>query len=690
MTLSRRTAITAALLSLAAIPAAGSAAGWNLPAFTPVVPCTFGDCSDTQMPPDVATAPDGTTTMVWISRATGSSTTWQIKASTRAPGADGFGEPVNVVAALDLPGVVPSRVEMFWRPQIAFEGDGTATVVWKDEGINDAPIGIATRAPGASNFVVGPSIGSTGYAPTIAASADATTILWDTGTAVQAATRPAGATTFNTPDTLASKSLPDQPTAIAMAPDGTTTALWQKGANMEAKTRPAGSAVWGELITGTDVSPGSMSAAAGSDGTMAIAWADTSNNVNVRIRAQGDNAYGPVKVLGMTGSRPDLAVSPDGTVSVVWIAYGPAPNYVATVVSSELAPGATTFSSPVELSPTAYTSFGEPSPQAAVSQNGDLTAAWFDTRSSGVIVARTRANGAAAGAYGPAVELSAPIDAIERVGVPALAGGGPGGLVTATWAFATKSKIGVSWTLPGTYTLTAANAGAGSGTITSAPAGIDCGATCTAPFDAASSVTLTATPATGSTFAGWSGAGCSGTSTCVVTMSAAQSVTATFDVTSASPTDTDSNSRPGPTPAPGPSFGVTIPSALAREGLRASANGTVALPLACPSGIPGGCDASGVLSTTLPGSVQAQRGKREQASRTRVLARFRGVEIATGKTRLYTVRLAPATYTALRRAGVRRVPATLRIVNRTDSGKPAVTRQRVWLRIAPLALPVTG
>jgi hypothetical protein len=44
------------------------------------------------------------------------------------------------------------------------------------------------------------------------------------------------------------------------------------------------------------------------------------------------------------------------------------------------------------------------------------------------------------------------------------------------------------------------------------------------------SVTLSATAATGRTFAGWSGAGCSGTGTCVVTMDAAKDVTATFSV----------------------------------------------------------------------------------------------------------------------------------------------------------------
>src|SRR2546428_11910417 len=64
--------------------------------------------------------------------------------------------------------------------------------------------------------------------------------------------------------------------------------------------------------------------------------------------------------------------------------------------------------------------------------------------------------------------------------------------------------------------------------MTTCPGGINCGATCSASFASGTSVTLTATPASGSVFTGWSGAGCSGTGSCVVTMSAAQSVTATL------------------------------------------------------------------------------------------------------------------------------------------------------------------
>jgi subtilisin family serine protease len=74
-----------------------------------------------------------------------------------------------------------------------------------------------------------------------------------------------------------------------------------------------------------------------------------------------------------------------------------------------------------------------------------------------------------------------------------------------------------------------------SGTVTSSPTGVNCATptsgatkTCSTNFSFNAAVTLTAKPATGSTFSGWSGA-CTGTATtCTVTMSAARSVTASF------------------------------------------------------------------------------------------------------------------------------------------------------------------
>ena len=79
-----------------------------------------------------------------------------------------------------------------------------------------------------------------------------------------------------------------------------------------------------------------------------------------------------------------------------------------------------------------------------------------------------------------------------------------------------------------TRTLSVMRAGNGAGSVTSDIGGIDCGATCAADYDVGTTVTLTASPSAGSTFAGWSGAGCSGTAQCAVTIDDAKSVAATF------------------------------------------------------------------------------------------------------------------------------------------------------------------
>jgi hypothetical protein len=78
------------------------------------------------------------------------------------------------------------------------------------------------------------------------------------------------------------------------------------------------------------------------------------------------------------------------------------------------------------------------------------------------------------------------------------------------------------------HTLTVNPAGNGTGTVTSNPAGINCGATCAANFNYGQSVTLTAAPAAGSGFTGWSDSGCPGTAPCTVSVTAASAVTATF------------------------------------------------------------------------------------------------------------------------------------------------------------------
>ena len=76
-------------------------------------------------------------------------------------------------------------------------------------------------------------------------------------------------------------------------------------------------------------------------------------------------------------------------------------------------------------------------------------------------------------------------------------------------------------------TLAVSKKGDGAGAVMSSPAGIDCGTSCSHAYDYGTSVTLTASSSAGSSFSGWTGA-CAGTASCVVTMTAAHSITASF------------------------------------------------------------------------------------------------------------------------------------------------------------------
>jgi trimeric autotransporter adhesin len=72
------------------------------------------------------------------------------------------------------------------------------------------------------------------------------------------------------------------------------------------------------------------------------------------------------------------------------------------------------------------------------------------------------------------------------------------------------------------HALIITKAGTGQGTIACN------GAPCASNYPEGTVLTLAATPASGSTFAGWSGAGCSGTGTCKVTLEADTTLTATL------------------------------------------------------------------------------------------------------------------------------------------------------------------
>jgi hypothetical protein len=110
----------------------------------------------------------------------------------------------------------------------------------------------------------------------------------------------------------------------------------------------------------------------------------------------------------------------------------------------------------------------------------------------------------------------------------------------------------------GTHTLSVTRTGSGSGTVVSNPTGINCGGDCSQGYASGTSVTLTATPAADSSFAGWDG-DCSGTAPCTVTMNGSRSVTAAFNllVDNTAPQTTITDGTSGQTSDSTPTFSFT-------------------------------------------------------------------------------------------------------------------------------------
>jgi hypothetical protein len=118
------------------------------------------------------------------------------------------------------------------------------------------------------------------------------------------------------------------------------------------------------------------------------------------------------------------------------------------------------------------------------------------------------------------VALSAPLStrAIGHVTARFAVAGGAAATLTASIDVVVGEMLAVT------------KSGTGTGSVTSDVGLISCGAICSDAYPG-STVTLTARPSAGSTFAGWSGGGCSGTGACKVKLLAMTTVNAEFAAT---------------------------------------------------------------------------------------------------------------------------------------------------------------
>ncbi len=98
----------------------------------------------------------------------------------------------------------------------------------------------------------------------------------------------------------------------------------------------------------------------------------------------------------------------------------------------------------------------------------------------------------------------------------------------ATVTTTTNQTIVRNFSLKPMIPVTISFTGAGSGTVSDAAAGLSCGSNCQNNFAWSTSLNLTPAPLPYSLFTGWSGAGCSGTGPCSLTVTALTTVTANF------------------------------------------------------------------------------------------------------------------------------------------------------------------
>ena len=141
---------------------------------------------------------------------------------------------------------------------------------------------------------------------------------------------------------------------------------------------------------------------------------------------------------------------------------------------------------------------------------------------------------------------------------------------TATCVMAINGSKSVTATFapqPAPFSLTVTRTGDGSGAV--AGQGINCGSDCDETYSSGTTVTLQASPASGSVFSGWSGH-CTGPGDCTLTMNGGKSVTASFT-----------------RPASG-GFGLTVSRSGTGSGVVTSDPGGINCSLDCQEAFPKG------------------------------------------------------------------------------------------------------
>ncbi len=425
--------LTVGAVTLALGVSAASATTWNLPA------TDISAAGQDAEQPQIAVAPDGTTTVVWRRLVDGT-----IQAATRPADSSTFGAIQSL-----------SDAELFSSgPQVAVAPDGETTVVWGQIVGGDFTIQAATRPAGSNTFepvqnlATNQGSGVSG-SPRVAVAPDGeTTVTWvDGSNTVQSAIRPAGSTTFGAVVPLSAVDGNAGPPKVAVAPDGTTTVVWNltfacsPGPTcyvVQSAIRPAGSTTFGAVQDVSPTSEGSLAPnlAVAADGATTVVWTLTRDcspspceyTAQAATRSAGSNTFGTVQDVSpndpSTGFT-NVAVAPDGATTVVW---GQLIGGILTIRARTRPAGSSTFGTIEDIS-----EIGNQSTiQMVAAPGGAVTVVWEweDVAMEGAHTVQAASRPAGASSFGAVTNLST-AGATPPSSQLAVA---PNGAVTVVWA----------------------------------------------------------------------------------------------------------------------------------------------------------------------------------------------------------------------------------------------------------------
>jgi YVTN family beta-propeller protein len=304
-----------------------------------------------------------------------------------------------------------------------------------------------------------------------------------------------------------------QPVGLAVSPDGSKVYVANETSNTVSVIGTATDTVIATIAVGTQ----STGVAVTPDGSKV--YVSNYNNGAASSVSVIQTATDTVTATVGVGNGPTgVAVTPDG--SKVYVGNGFSNDVSVIATASDTVTATIT----VGTGPFAFGDFIGP-PTLTVAETGSGSGQ-VTSNPAGINCSSGSGQCAAMFVNGTAVTLTA--SAATGSTFSGWSGGGCSGTGACVVDPTANSTVTATFTVVPSFILSVTVGGTGSGMVTSTPSGINCGATCSASFQSGTQVTLTAAATSGSAFAGWSGGGCSGTGTCAVTISAAESVSATF------------------------------------------------------------------------------------------------------------------------------------------------------------------